>query len=61
MENPAIFDLIKNELRINNPPKPLPTIDDLMQEYNNIHEAIGGSKKYRSRFLKVVGKLRPHY
>ena len=61
MRNPAIFDLMKNELQINNPPKPVPTIDDLKQEYNNIHEAIGGSKKYKSRFLKVVGKLRPLY
>jgi tRNA-dihydrouridine synthase len=61
MVYPAILDLMKNELGINNPPKPVPTIDDLKQEYKNIHEAIGGSKKYRSRFLKVVGKLRPLY
>jgi tRNA-dihydrouridine synthase B len=61
MGNPAIFDLMKNELGINNPPKPVPTIDDLKHEYNDIYEAIGGSEKYRSRFLKVVGKNRPHY
>lgn len=59
--NPAIFDLMKNELGINNPPKPVPTIDDLKREYNNIYKAIGGSKRYRSRFLKVVGKFRPIY
>ena len=61
MENPAIFDLMKNELGVNDPPKPVPTIDDLKREYDDIYEAIGGSEKYRSRFLKVVGKTRPHY
>jgi len=59
--NPAIFDLMKNELGVNNPPKPVPTTDDLKREYDDIYEAIGGSEKYRSRFLKVVGKTRPHY
>jgi len=61
MGNPAIFDLMKNELGVNNPPKPVPTTDDLKREYNDIYEAIGGSDKYRSRFLKVVGKTRPHH
>ncbi len=61
MGNPAIFDYMKNELGVNNPPKPVPTIEDLKREYDDIYEAIGGSKKYRSRFLKVVGKNRPHY
>jgi hypothetical protein len=61
IRNPAIFDLMKNELGVNNPPKPVPTIDDLKREYNEIYEAIGGPEKYRSRFLKVVGKIRPHY
>jgi len=59
--NPAIFNLMKNELGVNNPPKPVPTTDDLKREYDDIYEAIGGSEKYRSRFLKVVGKTRPHY
>ena len=61
MGNPAIFNYMKNELGVNNPPKPVPTIEDLKREYDDIYEAIGGSKKYRSRFLKVVGKNRPHY
>jgi len=61
MENPAIFDLMKNELGVNNPPRPVPTTDDMKREYVDIYEAIGGSEKYRSRFLKVVGKTRPHY
>ena len=61
MGNPAIFDLIKNELGINNPTRPVPTTEDLKQEYDNIYEAIGGSPDYRSRFMKVVGKTRSHY
>ena len=61
MRNPAIFDLIKNELGANNPPKPVPTIDNLTREYDDIFEAIGGSEQFRSRFLKVVGRARPHY
>ena len=61
MGNPAIFDLMKNELGVNNPPKPVPTTDDLTREYDDIYEAVGGSEVYRSRFLKVVGRTRPHY
>jgi tRNA-dihydrouridine synthase B len=61
MGNPAIFDLIKNELGVNNPPKPVPTTDDLKLEYNDIYGAIGGSEKYKSRFFNVVGKTRPFY
>jgi tRNA-dihydrouridine synthase len=59
--NPAIFDYMKNGLGVNDPPKPVPSADDLKREYDDIHEAIGGSGKYRSRFLKVVGKTLPHY
>jgi tRNA-dihydrouridine synthase B len=61
MGNPAIFDYLKNERGINNPSKPVPSTDDLRREYDEIYEAIGGSEKYRSRFLKVVGKTRPRY
>lgn len=61
MGNPAIFNLMKNGLGANNPPRPVPTIDDLTREYDDIFEAIGGSETYRSRFLKVVGRTRPHY
>jgi tRNA-dihydrouridine synthase len=61
IRNPMIFDLMKNELGFNNPPKPIPTIDDLKREYKDIYKAIGGSKKYRSRFLKIMGKSRSNY
>jgi len=59
--NPAIFDYLKNELGVNDPPRHVPTTDGLRREYDDIYEAVGGSEKYRSRFLKVVGKTRPHY
>jgi tRNA-dihydrouridine synthase len=59
--NPAIFDYLKNELGVNDPPRPVPTLDGLKREYDDIYEAIGGSEKHRSRFLKVVGKTRPRY
>jgi len=61
MGNPAIFDHMKNELGVNDPPRPVPTTDDLKREYDDVYEAIGGSEVYRSRFLKVVGKTRPRY
>jgi tRNA-dihydrouridine synthase A len=59
--NPAILDIMKNDLGINNPPKPVPTVDALKREYDSIYEVIGGSEKYRSRFMKVVGKARSRY
>jgi tRNA-dihydrouridine synthase len=61
MGNPAIFDIMKNDLGINNPPKLIPTIDDLKREYNDIYKAIGSSEKYRSRVFRVMGKTTPHY
>jgi tRNA-dihydrouridine synthase B len=61
MRNLAIFDYVKNELGVNVPPKPVPTAEDLKREYDVIYEAIGGSNEYRSRFMKIVGKTRPHY
>jgi tRNA-dihydrouridine synthase B len=59
--NPGVFDYLKNMLGVNNPPRPVPQIDELQREYNDLFEAIGGSEKYRSRFLKAVGKTRAHY
>jgi tRNA-dihydrouridine synthase len=61
MGNPAIFDHMKNELGVNDPPMPVPTSEELKREYDSIYEAIGSSEKYRSRFLKVMEKDRPRY
>ena len=61
LRNPAIFNYMKNERGVKVPPKPIPTTDDLKREYDLIYEAIGGSEEYRSRFLKAMGRTRPHY
>ncbi len=61
MGNPAIFDLIKNEMGLNDPPRPVPRAADLGQEYKNLFDSIGGDEKYKFRFLKVVGRRRAIY
>jgi len=61
MGNPAIFDLIKNEMGLNDPPRPVPRADDLGQEYKDIFDSIGEDEKYRFRFLKVVGRRKAIY
>ena len=61
LRNPAIFDHMKNTLDLNDPPKTVPTINELKREYDDIYNAIDGSEKYRSRFLKEVGKTRLQY
>ena len=59
MGNPAIFDLMKNEFGINDPPKPVPSINDLRGEYDELFDSLDGNEKYRARFNKVIGKTRP--
>lgn len=61
MGNPAIFDLIKNEMGLNSPPEPIPVIADLKKEYKYIFDSIRGTEKYMSRFLKVLGRKRAYY
>lgn len=61
MRNPAIFDLLKNELGVNYPPKPVPAPKDLRKEYDVIYDRIGGLEKYKPRFNKVLGKPRPSF
>ena len=61
MRNPAIFDLIKNEMGLNDPPRPIPRATDLGQEYKDLFDSIGGDEKYKFRFLKVVGRKRAIY
>jgi len=60
MNNPAFFDLLKNELGMNYPPKPVPSVKDLRSEYDEISGKIGGSDKYRTRFNRVIGARSPH-
>jgi tRNA-dihydrouridine synthase len=61
MGNPAIFDLMKNELGLNDPLKPIPRVSDLRDEYIRIFDSIEGTEKYRTRFLKVLGREKAHY
>jgi tRNA-dihydrouridine synthase len=61
MGNPAIFDLMKNELGLNDPLKPISLVSDLRDEYIRIFDSIEGTEKYRTRFLKVLGREKAHY
>ena len=61
MGNPAIFDLLKNEMGMNDPPRPVPRAADLGQEYRDLFDSIGGAEKYRFRVLKVIGRKRAIY
>lgn len=59
MSNPAIFDLMKNELGYNDPPKCIPSANEMRQEYDRLFDSIGVDERYKARFHKVVGKTRP--
>lgn len=56
MNNPAIFDLIKNELGLNDPPRCVPSVEDLKIEYDEIYTKISGSVKYQNNFRRTIGK-----
>jgi tRNA-dihydrouridine synthase len=56
LSNPAIFDVLRNELGLNEPPKKVPRIEELKTEYESIHAQLGSSKIYRNAFVSVVGK-----
>jgi tRNA-dihydrouridine synthase A len=61
MRNPAIFNLIKNDLGLNDPPQCIPRITDLEKEYQKIYGKIGGSDLHKVNFLKTLGKKGPKY
>jgi len=61
MGNPAIFDLLKNEMGFNDPPRQVPRAADLGKEYKDLFDSIGGDEKYKFRFLKIVGRRRAIY
>lgn len=54
--NPSIFDALKNELRLNEPTKAVPGIDELMREYDSLHQSLQGNTRYREAFHKVAGR-----
>lgn len=57
----GVFDLFKNELGFNVPPKPLPDVSSLRLRYDEIYDQIGGDEKYRERFLRVVDRKKPNF
>lgn len=54
--NPSIFDALKNELGFNDPRRIVPTIDELVREYDSLHERLRGDERYRDSFLRVAGR-----
>ncbi|MCW4048300.1 MAG: tRNA-dihydrouridine synthase family protein, partial [Candidatus Bathyarchaeota archaeon] len=56
LRNPAIFDELKNQLGLNKPNKPIPSIDDLRQEYDSLHRQLHGHENYRENFHRVIGR-----
>jgi len=55
LQDPAIFDSIKNELGINEPRKPIPSAEELKREYGELFSRFG-SEPHRENFLRVLGK-----
>ncbi len=56
LNNPAIFDFLRNKLGYNDPPKTLPEISELKEEYAQLHSCFKGEKRYWDDFLRVAGK-----
>ncbi len=59
--NPAVFDLFKNETGFNDPVKPVPGVDSLKREYDEIYNRIGVDERYRARFHRVLDREKPRY
>ena len=55
LREPSIFDAVKNLLNINSPPKPVPSPRELMDEYDELSNALS-AEGYRAAFTKVVGR-----
>jgi tRNA-dihydrouridine synthase len=54
LKNPLIFDIIKNDMGINSPPKKLPEVSVLKTEYKTIHDEHSGNLKYLDNFTKTL-------
>jgi tRNA-dihydrouridine synthase B len=53
--NPAIFNLLKNDLEFNEPMKTIPNISELKSEYVALNKRFKGQERYKKNFLRVVG------
>ena len=56
--NPAVFDSMKNDLGLNDPPRKVPAFPDLRDEYDEVFSRIGGTENYRTRVKRLIGKAR---
>ncbi len=56
IRNPAIFNLLKNDLELNEPKKTIPNINELKREYLSLNRRFKGQKRYKENFLRVIGK-----
>ena len=54
--NPAVFDALKNELGLNEPRRMVPSIEELVREYDSLHMRLRGDEIYRESFLRVAGR-----
>ena len=56
LSNPAIFDVLRNELGFNIPAKAIQGVDELKAEYDSICAQLVGSERYRGAFMGIIGK-----
>ena len=56
LSNPAIFDVLRNELGFNIPAKAIQSVDELKAEYDSICAQLVGSERYRGAFMGIIGK-----
>lgn len=52
LRNPAIFDILKNELNFNSPNKKIPSIKELRSEYLDLANTFASPPKYKDNLLK---------
>jgi hypothetical protein len=56
LNNPLIFDCLKNEMGVNIPPKNILGFYALKNEYKRLHEVHGSDDRYFVNFHKALGK-----
>lgn len=56
VNNPAIFDELKNSLGFNESQRPVPAVEDLKREYAELHRGMDGQEAYLRNFHRVAGR-----
>ena len=56
LSNPAIFDVLRNELGFNVPEKVIQGVNELKVEYDSIRAQLIGSERYWGAFMDIIGK-----